>query len=198
MAADKMVEACECQMFLSCTTKDREQVRAVKSHIEKGGYTTYWDERASSGKEQLRREAAQSIDGCSIFLCCLSQEYIDNALTLKEIRLAKFWGKSIVVVKVGALPLDSNSKEHLPPKHELAPLIGKLFPVDLTDPKTYAVKLRDLMSRLEKQLQPNSSPATKGSQHEGASRPVVPVADMQPDDVCQVFFPVLGPSCCAP
>lgn len=176
----------ECEVFLSCTTKDRETVRAVKSNIEKGGYTTYWDERASSGKEQLRREAAQSIDGCSIFLCCVSQEYIDNALTLKEIRLAKFWGKSIVVVKVGALPLDGSGKEHLPPKHEIVPLLGKLFPVDLTDPKTHAVKLRDLMSRLEKQLQSNSSPGTKGSQHEGASRPVVPVADMQPDDVCQV------------
>ena len=59
-------------MFLSCTVKDREKVRAVKLQLEKGGYTTFWDEKASSGKELLHREAAQAIDGCSI-LCCLSQ-----------------------------------------------------------------------------------------------------------------------------
>ena len=158
----------------------------VKSHIEKGGFTTYWDEKAGAGKEQLRREAAQSIDGCSIFLCCLSQEYIENALTLKEIRLAQFWGKAMVVVKVGALPLDASGKEHMPPKHEMAPLVSKLFPVDLTDPKTQTAKLRDLMSRLEKQLQANSSAGPPGNHSEGSSRPAVPVADMQPDDVCQV------------
>ena len=145
-----MEEACE--VFLSCTVKDREKVRAVKLQLEKGGYTTFWDEKASSGKELLHREAAQAIDGCSIFLCCLSQDYLENVLTLKEIKLAKFWSKSIVVVKCAPLPLDTNGKEHLPPKHEIVPLLGKLFPVDLSDPKTHAVKMRDLMSRLEKQL----------------------------------------------
>ena len=174
-----MLEDAACEVFISCATNDRENVRAVKSHVEKATYTTYWDEKASSGKEMLRREAAQCIDGCSIFLCCLSQEYIENTLTLKEIRLAKFWGKSIVVVKVGTLPLDANGKEHLPPKHEIVTLLGNLFPVDLTDPKTHAVKLRDLMLRLEKQLKMNGSAGSNCSQLEGVGRALVPVAEMQ-------------------
>ena len=69
--------------------------------------------------------------------------YLENVLTLKEIKLAKFWSKSIVVVKCAPLPLDTNGKEHLPPKHDIVPLLGKLFPVDLSDPKTHAVKMRD-------------------------------------------------------
>ena len=176
-----------CEIFVSCSTNDREKVRAVKSHIDMGSYTTYWDEKACAGKEPcLSREAAQSIDGCSIFLCCLSQSYIENALALKELRLAKFWGKSIISVKVAPLPFDANGNEHLPPKHEIVSMLGKLFPVDLTDPKTHAVKLRDLMLRLEKQLKANSSPGSNGSQQEGMIRHSIPVADMQPDDVAQV------------
>ncbi len=192
-----MMEDCVCEVFVSCAAKDREKVSAVKAHIEKASYSTYWDEKVGNGKELLRRESAQSVDGCSIFLCCLSQEYIDNALTMKELRLAKFWGKSIILVKVDALPLDANGNEHLPPKHEIVGLLGKLFPVDLTDPKTHTVKLRDLMSRLEKQLKANCSPGPLGSLHEGASRPSVPVADMQPDDVGQVCRRCLKPSCLA-
>ena len=189
-----MEEACE--VFLSCTVKDREKVRAVKLQLEKGGYTTFWDEKASSGKELLHREAAQAIDGCSIFLCCLSQDYLENVLTLKEIKLAKFWSKSIVVVKCAPLPLDTNGKEHLPPKHDIVPLLGKLFPVDLSDPKTHAVKMRDLMSRLEKQLKDktNTPPGISTSQHEGSSRLAVPVAEMQPDDVCQLLAELFIPA----
>ena len=79
-----------------------------------------------------------------------------------------------------------SGNEHLPPKHEIVGLLGKLFPVDLTDPKTHTVKLRDLMSRFEKQLKANCSPGAHSSLHEGASRPCIPVSDMQPDDVGQV------------
>jgi len=190
-----MMEEAVCEVFVSCAAKDREKVSAIKSHIEKASYSTYWDEKVGNSKELLRRESAQSVDGCSIFLCCLSQEYIDSALTMKELRLAKFWGKSIILVKVDALPLDANGNEHLPPKHEIVGLLGKLFPVDLTDPKTHTVKLRDLMSRLEKQLKANCSPGALGSLHEGASRPSVPVADMQPDDVGQVCRRCSKPSC---
>ena len=103
------MEEAACEVFVSCAAKDREKVSAVKAHIEKASYSTFWDEKVGSGKEMLlRRDSAQSIDGCSIFLCCLSHEYMDNALTMKELRLAKFWGKSIIVVKVDALPLDAN------------------------------------------------------------------------------------------
>jgi hypothetical protein len=103
------MEEAVCEVFVSCAAKDREKVSAVKAHIEKASYSTFWDEKVGSGKEMLlRRDSAQSIDGCSIFLCCLSHEYMDNALTMKELRLAKFWGKSIIVVKVDALPLDAN------------------------------------------------------------------------------------------
>lgn len=189
-----MADKVPCQIFVSCAPNDREKVRAVKAHIEKA-FTTFWDEKAGSGKEMLRQEAAQSIDGCSIFLCCLSQEYIDNALALKEMKLAKFWNKSVVVAKVGTLPLDGNGKQHLPPKHDIIPLLGKLFPVDLTDPKTHSVKLRDLMARLEK-AKTNSSPGAgaHGNRHEGASRNTIPVAEMQPDDVGQLLAELYIPA----
>jgi len=42
------------------------------------------------------------------------------------------------------------------------------------------------MSRFEKQLKANCSPGAHSSLHEGASRPCIPVSDMQPDDVGQV------------
>jgi hypothetical protein len=94
------MEDTTCQVFVSCAVKDREKVRGVKAQLEKGGYATFWDEKASDGKELLHREAAQAIDCCSIFVCCLSQDYLESVLTMKEIRLAKFWGKSMVVIKV--------------------------------------------------------------------------------------------------
>ena len=90
-----------------------------------------------------------------------------------------------------------SGNEHLPPKHEIVGLLGKLFPVDLTDPKTNTVKLRDLMSRFEKQLKANCSPGAHSSLHEGASRPSIPVSDMQPDDVGQVCVEAESLSCLA-
>ena len=58
-----MMEEAVCEVFVSCAAKDREKVSAIKSHIEKASYSTYWDEKVGNSKELLRRESAQSVDG---------------------------------------------------------------------------------------------------------------------------------------
>jgi hypothetical protein len=56
--------------------------------------------------------------------------------------------------------------------------------------------MRDLVGRLEKQIKADSMSlsGSSGNQHEMASRTSVPVAEMQPDDVCQLLADLFIPA----
>jgi len=178
-------------IYFSCTGKDKDQIRQTKVHVEKAGYTTWWDldkGQSSANSELLLHEAAQAIDACHVFVCCLSKDYLNSALAAKEVKLAGYWGKCIIPVKVGPLPLNAAGQEEWPPNHEIAPHLRKLFCVDLTDPKNYSVRIRELLSRLEKDLRPGPT-GERGVTAEKA----MAVEDMQPDDVCQLLAKLFIP-----
>jgi hypothetical protein len=46
------------------------------------------------------------------------QEYLDNPAASKEVKLAGYWGKCIIPIKIGRLNAASG-QEIWPPKHEV-------------------------------------------------------------------------------
>lgn len=51
-------------------------------------------------KDVLHLDSAQAIDSCHVFVCCLSQSYLESPIAQKEITLANYWGKPVIPIKV--------------------------------------------------------------------------------------------------
>jgi hypothetical protein len=135
-------------------------------------------------------ETAQAIDICQVFICCLSPEYLESKLSQKEVKLASYWGKCIIPVKVARQQgAGGGIQDQWIQKGEISAAISKLYCIDLSDSQTYASKIRELFGRLE-----------KISKSLAANRGILPgeerkirMEDMQPDDVCQLLAKLFIP-----
>ena len=114
-------------------------------------------------------------------MCCLSDAYLASPVVAKEVKLAALWGKCIMPVTVGAL---SDPSGGIPSKHAIAPHVAKLYALDLHSQDKFHARARELLSRLGKHavLAPDGRTAAAAPDARQ-----VPVAEMQPDDVCQLL-----------
>ena len=189
----------DADVYISCTWKDREKVRQIKSDLEEAGFVTSWDtdrlstssSSKSSTNEIMLTETAQAIDICQVFVCCLSQDYLDSKLSQKEVKLASYWGKCIIPVKVARQQAsNSGMQESWAQKGEISAAINKLYCIDLSDPQTYSSKIRELLGRLDKVSK--SLATNRGVLGSGDERKLK-LDDMQPDDVCQLLAKLFIP-----
>jgi hypothetical protein len=136
-------------------------------------------------------ETAQAIDICQVFVCCLSQDYLDSKLSQKEVKLASYWGKCIIPVKVARQQAsNSGMQDQWAQKGEISAAISKLYCIDLSDPQSYAAKMRELLGRLDKVSR--SLAQNRGILGSGDERKLK-LEDMQPDDVCQLLAKLFIP-----
>mmetsp|Transcript_49809 Transcript_49809/g.131076 ORF Transcript_49809/g.131076 Transcript_49809/m.131076 type:complete len:487 (+) Transcript_49809:75-1535(+) len=183
----------DADVYISCAWKDREKVRQIKADLEEAGFVTSWDTDrlsnsgpAKAANEVMLTETAQAIDICQVFICCISPDYMESKLAQKEVKLASYWGKCIIPVKVAR----QQSTEQWIPKGDISAAISKLYCIDLSDSQSYQTKIRELFGRLEKISK--SLASGRGGLGLGEDRRIK-VEDMQPDDVCQLLAKLFIP-----
>ncbi|XP_025110037.1 uncharacterized protein LOC112573680 isoform X2 [Pomacea canaliculata] len=92
------------QVFLSYQWEAQDQVRSIRDHLERLGYSCWMDVGQMGGGDHLRAKIEEGLRNCKVVVACLSARYVASQLCSRELCLADLLQKPIVPVMLHPLP----------------------------------------------------------------------------------------------
>ncbi|XP_052258332.1 uncharacterized protein LOC127863023 isoform X2 [Dreissena polymorpha] len=88
------------KVFLSYQWDSQDEVKGLRSQLEKSGFTCWMDIGQIGGGDHLYAKIDEAIRNCKAVICCVTPKFTTSQLCMKELSLADLLRKPIIPVMI--------------------------------------------------------------------------------------------------